>query len=50
MISEEETYIFGDGENDLSMFDCGIAVAMGNAMDTVKAQANEVTLDNNSDG
>ena len=49
-IKTEETYIFGDGENDLSMFDCGIAVAMGNAMDTVKAQANEVTLDNNSDG
>lgn len=49
-ITKEETYIFGDGENDLSMFDCGNAVAMGNAMDTVKAQADEITLDNNSDG
>ena len=49
-ITPEETYIFGDGENDLSMFPCGIAVAMGNAMDSVKAQANRVTLDNNSDG
>lgn len=49
-IKKEETYIFGDGENDLSMFECGIAIAMGNAMETVKAQANEVTLDNNSDG
>lgn len=49
-IKKEETYVFGDGENDLSMFACGNAIAMGNAMDTVKAQANEVTLDNNSDG
>ena len=49
-IKPEETYIFGDGENDLSMFRCGVAVAMGNAMDTVKAQANMITLDNNSDG
>lgn len=49
-ISKEETIIFGDGENDLSMFSCGYAVAMGNAMDTVKKQADEVTLDNNHDG
>lgn len=49
-ITKEETIIFGDGENDLSMFDCGHAVAMGNAMETVKAQADEITLDNNSDG
>ena len=49
-ISKEETIIFGDGENDLSMFDCGTAVAMGNAMDLVKEQADEITLDNNSDG
>lgn len=49
-ITPEETYIFGDGENDLSMFTCGIAVAMGNAMDLVKEKANRVTLDNNSDG
>ena len=49
-IAPEETYIFGDGENDLSMFPCGIAVAMGNAMPTVKEKANKITLDNNSDG
>lgn len=49
-ITKEETIIFGDGENDLSMFSCGHAVAMGNAMDTVKEKADEVTLDNNSDG
>lgn len=49
-ITPEETYIFGDGENDLSMFPCGISVAMGNAMPTVKEKANLITLDNNSDG
>ena len=48
--TNKEAIAFGDGENDLSMFDCGHAVAMGNAMDTVKAQADEITLDNNSDG
>ena len=49
-ITKEETVIFGDGENDLSMFDCGTAVAMGNAMETVKQAADEVTEDNNHDG
>lgn len=49
-ITPEETLIFGDGENDLSMFDCGYAIAMGNAMDSVKLQAKETTADNNSDG
>lgn len=49
-ITKEETVIFGDGENDLSMFDCGVAVAMGNAMETVKQAADAVTEDNNSDG
>ena len=32
------------------MFDFGVSVAMGNAMDSVKAQADMITLDNNSDG
>ncbi len=49
-IAKEETVIFGDGENDLSMFDCGVAVAMGNAMETVKRAADAVTDDNNHDG
>lgn len=49
-ISKEETVIFGDGENDLSMFDCGFAVAMGNAMETVKQAADAITADNNHDG
>lgn len=43
-ITPEESMAFGDGENDLSMFSCvGTAVAMGNANDTVKGQADYVT-------
>lgn len=49
-ISAEETLIFGDGENDLSMFSCGTAVAMGNAMESVKQAADRITLDNDHDG
>lgn len=49
-ITKEETVIFADGENDLSMFECGLAVAMGNAMETVKQAADAVTDDNDHDG
>lgn len=50
-IKQEEVLVFGDGENDLSMFACsGLAIAMGNAMDIVKEAADGVTLDNNHDG
>ena len=50
-ISKDEIVVFGDGENDLSMFqEAKYPIAMGNAMDTVKQAAYEVTLDNNSDG
>ena len=43
--------VFGDGENDLSMFDVvDYPIAMGNAMDTVKKAAFDITLDNNHDG
>lgn len=43
-ITPEETMAFGDGENDLTMFSCvGTSVAMGNANDTVKGQADYVT-------
>ena len=42
---------FGDGENDLSMFEMvGTSVAMGNASDMVKAHATLVTDDVDSDG
>lgn len=50
-IKPEEVLVFGDGENDLSMFVCaGMAIAMGNAMDIVKEAADGVTLDNNHAG
>lgn len=41
----------GDDENDISMFQvCGYSVAMGNALPSVKAIANYITLDNDHDG
>lgn len=50
-IAPEEAIAFGDGENDLSMFGAvGTSVAMGNAWDTVKAQASYVTDDVDDDG
>lgn len=50
-ISREEMIAFGDAENDLAMLRyAGCGVAMGNATDAVKSNADEVTLDNNSEG
>lgn len=50
-VSSDEIVVFGDGENDLSMFQAvKYSVAMGNAMDSVKQAAYEVTLDHDSDG
>ena len=50
-IAPEEAIAFGDGENDLTMFQAvGTAVAMGNAWDQVKAAADYVTDDVDSDG
>lgn len=50
-IDREETMSFGDGENDIPMIKAaGIGVAMGNALDTVKAAADTVTLTNDEDG
>ena len=49
--TRDEAICFGDGENDLPMFSaCGTAVAMGNAWDSVKAAADYVTVDVDSDG
>ncbi len=49
--SLDELIVFGDGENDISMFEvAGHAVAMENAFDTVKAKANDITLSNDEDG
>ncbi len=48
---ECEVYAFGDGMNDLSMFEIAtVAVAMGNACDEVKSQANYVTNNVETDG
>ena len=50
-IKEEEAIAFGDAENDIDMFGAvGIAVAMGNASDPVKAKADYVTADIDDDG
>ena len=47
----DQTMGFGDGENDISMMRlAGIGVAMGNAMETVKAEANVITGTNDADG
>ncbi|MCI8951208.1 MAG: HAD family phosphatase [Lachnospiraceae bacterium] len=46
-----ETMAFGDGSNDFSMIKtAGIGVAMANAMDILKEQADYITLSNDNDG
>ena len=50
-LSASEAIAFGDGENDLSMFElCGESVAMGNAWDQVKERATYVTDSCDEDG
>ncbi|TDQ42188.1 Cof-type HAD-IIB family hydrolase [Aureibacillus halotolerans] len=50
-ITLEDTMAVGDNYNDVSMFTlAGKAVAMGNADDTVKSKADEVTLTNDEHG
>ncbi|WP_320164951.1 Cof-type HAD-IIB family hydrolase [uncultured Trichococcus sp.] len=50
-ISSENVISFGDGENDTSIIAyAGVGVAMGNAIDALKASASEITLSNNEDG
>ena len=49
--SKEDTIAFGDGPNDLDMLSfAGIGVAMGNARDIVKANADFITRDVGQDG
>ena len=44
-IPKENTYAFGDGENDTEMLHLvGTSIAMGNADDEVKKHASTVTL------
>lgn len=50
-ITPKETIGFGDGGNDKEMIErCGIGVAMGNAVDNVKACANFVTRSVDEEG
>lgn len=50
-ISTEEIMCFGDGENDLPMFEvCQYAIAMDNAMPLVKEKAWAITGSNTEDG
>lgn len=50
-IPRERIIAFGDENNDLEMIDyAGVGVAMGNAIDSIKNIANEITLTNNEDG
>ncbi|WP_213947079.1 sugar-phosphatase [Luteibacter sp. dw_328] len=50
-VPSERIMAIGDQENDLVMLEfAGVAVAMGNAIDAVKAVADHVTTSNNEDG
>lgn len=50
-IPREEVAVFGNGLNDVSMFEvAGYSVAMNNSPDEVKRQANYVTKSNVEDG
>lgn len=50
-INAEQVISFGDGQNDASIIAyAGVGIAMGNAIDALKASANEITLSNNEDG
>lgn len=50
-IGEKEIIAMGDSENDLSMIrSAGLGIAMGNAGDKIKKEADFVTLTNNEDG
>lgn len=51
-ITSRNVMVFGDFDNDISMFDCSdYSVCMINGSDTAKSKANYITeLDNNHDG
>lgn len=50
-IDKNNAICFGDSINDIEMFnECGIKVAMGNALDELKNIADYITDTNNSDG
>lgn len=48
---KDEVMAFGDDYNDVEMImNCGIGVAMSNAVEEVKSIADFITMDNNSEG
>lgn len=50
-VSREELMVFGDGYNDITMVKyAGIGVAMGNANDKLKAEADYIAPSNDEDG
>lgn len=50
-IQKEETMAFGDGVNDIDMFECvHLSVAMGNADQSLKDIADDITDDVDNDG
>ncbi|MDD7282157.1 MAG: Cof-type HAD-IIB family hydrolase [Erysipelotrichaceae bacterium] len=50
-IPVDQSFAFGDGENDMDMFDkVGFSIAMGNAVPLLKSKANYVTSDIDEDG
>ena len=50
-LSLEDSYCFGDGPNDVEMFETiGYPIAMGNAIDIIKEKAKEVCLSVQEDG
>ena len=51
LYKQDEMMAFGDAQNDQTMVKyAGIGVAMGNAVDSLKEVANEITLSNEDDG
>ena len=50
-IDIKDSYCFGDGPNDVEMFETvGHAIAMGNAIDIIKEKADEICLSVQQDG
>lgn len=50
-ISPKNCLVFGDGENDISMFNvAGYSVAMGNGMEKAKEAATYMTVTNDEGG
>jgi len=50
-VAMDEIIVFGDGENDMDMLSAvKYGIAMGNALDCVKAAASMITVSNNEDG